>query len=62
MSFSVCGQLLWVQFVCLIYLLLTHILRKPINVWILGIFQLLETICNITYEIRGGDNVFPNML
>ena len=32
-------------------------LRKPINIWILGIFKLLETICNITYEIKGGDNV-----
>ena len=32
-------------------------LRKPINIWIMGIFKLLETILNITYEIRGGDNV-----
>ena len=52
---------LWTIFmgiICLPYLLAPYsFLRKPISVWILGIFQLLETICNITYEIRGGGNV-----
>ena len=44
--------------ICLPYLFAPYpYMRKPINVWILGIFQLLETICNITYEIRGEDNV-----
>ena len=44
--------------ICLPYLFTPYpYMRKPINVWISGIFQLLETICNITYEIRGGGNV-----
>ena len=44
--------------ICLPYLFTSYpYMRKPINVWILGIFQLLETICNITYEIRGRGNV-----
>ena len=44
--------------ICLPYLFIPFpYIRKPINVWIFGIFQLLETICNITYEIRGGGNV-----
>ena len=44
--------------VCLPYLFAPHsYLRKPVNLWILGIFKLLEIICNITYEIKGGNNV-----
>tara|TARA_Y100000741_G_scaffold364730_1_gene356724 strand:+ start:1231 stop:1905 length:675 start_codon:yes stop_codon:yes gene_type:complete len=45
---------------CLPYLLIPHIyLRKPINLWIFGIFKLLKFICNITYEVTGLENV-PN--
>jgi len=45
---------------CSPYLLLSHsLLRKPVNVWILGIFKLLEIICNITYEVKGKENI-PN--
>ena len=53
--------LVWTIFmgiICLPYLLAPYAyLRKPVNLWILGIFKLLDTICNITYEIKGGDNV-----
>ena len=46
--------------VCLPYLFAPHsYLRKPVNLWILGIFKLLENICNITHEIRGRENI-PN--
>jgi len=46
--------------ICFPYLLLSHsFLRKPVNVWILGIFKLLEIICNITYEVKGKENI-PN--
>tara|TARA_B100000686_G_C16661217_1_gene901062 strand:+ start:686 stop:1306 length:621 start_codon:yes stop_codon:yes gene_type:complete len=34
-------------------------MRKPVNIWILGIFGLLKIICKITYEIRGEKNI-PN--
>jgi len=46
--------------ICLPYLFVSNShIRKPINFWILGIFKLLEIICNITHEIRGGENI-PN--
>ena len=46
--------------ICFPYLLLSHsFLRKPVNVWILGIFKLLEIICKITYEVKGRENI-PN--
>ena len=46
--------------ICLPYLLIpTRYLRKPVNFWILGIFKLLQVICNITYEIKGKENI-PN--
>ena len=55
--------ILWTIFMgtmCSPYLLLSHsLLRKPVNVWILGIFKLLEIICNITYEVKGKENI-PN--
>ncbi len=44
--------------ICLPYLFISRsYIRKPINLWILGIFKLLEIICNITYEIKGGENI-----
>ena len=47
---------LWTIFmgtICLPYLILpTTYLRKPVNVWIIGIFKSLELICKITYEIK----------
>ena len=46
--------------ICLPYLFLSNTyLRKPVNLWILGIFKLLKICCNITYEIRGVENI-PN--
>jgi len=46
--------------ICLPYLFFSNShIRKPINFWILGIFTLLESICNITHEIRGKENI-PN--
>ncbi len=46
--------------ICLPYLLIPYIyLRKPINLWILGIFKLLKFVCNITYEVIGLNNI-PN--
>ena len=54
---------LWTIFmgtICLPYLFVSyHYLRKPVNIWIKGIFKLLEIICNITFEIRGKENI-PN--
>ena len=45
---------------CLPYLFVSNShIRKPINFWIMGIFKLLEVICNITHEIRGRENI-PN--
>ncbi len=42
------------------YLLLpSSYLRNLANLWISGILQLLRLICNITYEIRGKENI-PN--
>jgi 1-acyl-sn-glycerol-3-phosphate acyltransferase len=32
-------------------------IHKPINLWILGIFKLLETTCNITHEVKGMENI-----
>ena len=53
--------ILWTIFmgiICLPYLILPNIyLRKPINVWITGIFKLLELTCNITYEIIDIDKI-----
>ena len=52
---------LWTIFmgiICLPYLILPSIyLRKPINIWIIGIFKLLELTCNITYEMKGMDKI-----
>ena len=52
---------LWTIFmgiICLPFLVLPNMyLRKPVNVWILGIFKLLELTCNITYEIKGIDKI-----
>ena len=52
---------LWTIFmgiICFPYLLVSYqYLRKPVNIWIKGIFKLLQTICNITYEIRGRENI-----
>ena len=46
--------------ICLPYLIISNVyIRKPINLWILGIFKLLEVLCNITHEIRGEENI-PN--
>ena len=54
---------LWTIFmgiICLPYLFISqsHI-RKPANLWITVIFKLLRYICNITYEVRGKENI-PN--
>ena len=44
--------------ICLPFLFVSNsYIRKPINLWILGIFKLLEIICNITHEVRGGENI-----
>ena len=52
---------LWTIFlgiICLPYLLLpSFYLRKPVNIWINGIFKLLSITCNITYEITGKENI-----
>ena len=52
---------LWTIFmgtICLPYLLVSYrYLRKPVNIWVKGIFKLLQIICNITYEIRGKENI-----
>ena len=52
---------LWTIFmgiICLPFLILPAIyLRKPVNVWIIGIFKLLELTCNIIYEIKGVDKI-----
>ena len=52
---------LWTIFmgiICLPYLFFSNeYIRKPINLWILGIFKLLEIICNITHEIIGRENI-----
>jgi len=43
---------------CLPFLLIPHVyIRKPVNLWILGIFKLLKFICNITYEVTGLNNI-----
>ena len=53
----------WTMFmgiVCLPYLLLpASFLRKPVNLWINGIFILLKYVCKITHEIQGKENI-PN--
>ena len=44
--------------ICLPFLFFSNsYIRKPINLWILGIFKLLEIICNITHEVRGIENI-----
>jgi len=44
--------------ICVPYLFFSNeYIRKPINLWILGIFKLLEIICNITHEIIGRENI-----
>ena len=52
---------LWTIFmgiICVPYLFFSNeYIRKPINLWILGIFKLLEIICNITHEIIGRENI-----
>ena len=52
---------LWTIFmgiICLPCLFISQsYIRKPINLWILGIFKLLEIICNITHEIIGRENI-----
>tara|TARA_B100000029_G_scaffold238741_2_gene235867 strand:+ start:3511 stop:4155 length:645 start_codon:yes stop_codon:yes gene_type:complete len=43
------------------YLILDNIhIRKPINFWIIGIFKILKVSCNITYEIKGRENIPDN--
>ena len=32
-------------------------LRKPVNIWIIGIFKLLGLICHISYEIKSVDKI-----
>ena len=55
-----CVWTIFMGIICLPYLFFSNsYLRKPINVWILGIFKLLKICCNITYEIRGKENI-PN--
>ncbi len=47
-------------FFCLPFLILPNkFLRKPINLWIKGLLKLLEISCNITYELKGLENI-PN--
>ena len=52
---------LWTIFmgiICLPYLILpSTYLRKPIDIWIIGIFKLLELTCTITYEMKGMDKI-----
>ena len=52
---------LWTIFmgmICFPYLFISsRYLRKPVNIWIKGIFKLLQIICNISYEIRGKENI-----
>ena len=44
--------------ICFPYLFVSYqYLRKPVNIWLKGIFKLLQIICNITYEIRGKENI-----
>ena len=44
--------------ICIPFLLLPNkLLKKPVNVWIFGIFELLKLTCNITYEIKGKENI-----
>ena len=46
--------------ICLPYLFVHFsYLRKPTNIWILGIFKLLKYCCHISYEIIGKENI-PN--
>ncbi len=46
--------------ICLPYLFIHFsYLRKPTNIWILGIFKLLKYCCNVSYEIKGKENI-PN--
>ena len=43
---------------CIPFLILPSIyLKKPIRLWIIGIFILLKFICNITHEIKGRENI-----
>ena len=45
---------IFMGFLCLPYLFLpSSYLRKPVRVWIAGIFVLLKYICKITHEIQG---------
>ena len=52
---------LWTIFmgvICLPYLIFPSVyLRKPVNIWIIGIFKLLGLICHISYEIKGVDKI-----
>ena len=44
--------------ICLPYLFIPQsYIRKPIKLWIFGIFKLLKIICNITHEVRGKENI-----
>jgi len=44
--------------ICSPYFLFSYTyLRKPANLWIVGIFKLLKIICNVTYEIKGRENI-----
>ena len=46
--------------VCLPYLFISNTyVRKPINLWIFGIFKLLEMTCGITHIVEGRENI-PN--
>ncbi|PPR45236.1 MAG: hypothetical protein CFH18_00449 [Alphaproteobacteria bacterium MarineAlpha5_Bin8] len=46
--------------ICLPYLFVHYSnLRKPTNIWILGIFKLLKYCCNISYKVEGKENI-PN--
>ena len=55
---------LWTIFMgilCLPLLILpSKHLHNPINLWILGIFYLLENVCKITHEIQGKENIPRN--
>ena len=48
---------------CLPYLILPkQNLKKPINIWIFGVFKILQVTCGITYEVRGIKNIPDNAL
>ena len=47
--------------ICIPYLFISNsYLKNPVNLWISVILKLLDNICNITYEIRGKENIPKN--